>query len=501
MPEKTQTVPLQGHDIQGILSLAYGSFLQLGWTIKYAGVKMLIGYTPRSWKKYDEEITISAEENQLTVNSKMIHREAFDMMGKNKKHIEEFLAAFEKIKTSATVQQLSEWQQKIVLLKENTKKAAEQEIKQAEGVNKAMNLSGGKIYVTYGIMAINVLVFIAMVVSGISFMQPGGLDILNWGANYLPLTAAGDWWRLITCVFVHIGVIHLLFNMYALYTISVYLEPLLGKAKFIIAYICTGIFASLASLWWHHPPVPSAGASGAIFGMYGVFLALLTTQLVPQQVRKSLLQSIGIFVLYNLVYGLKSGVDNSAHIGGLLSGLVIGYLYYQILKSNEPGNKKTLIPGIIILVTIVVVIFYLENESKKLSPAEKIITKNMLDASRYKDGQKFLEKYEVFIDMQNIALAPLNDTTLTNGQLINKLNQVSLPEWNKAQELVNEVKTYDVSDNYKKKAEVMQRYVELRKEQISILQKMLINRTDSIVQQVNKLAEKISQTVQELDSL
>lgn len=501
MPEKTQTIPVRGYDIEGILSLAYGSFLQLGWTIKYAGGKMLIGYTPRSWKKYDEEITISLEENQLTIKSKMIHGEAMDMMGKNKKHIEAFLAVFEKIKVSSTTEQLNEWQQKIALLKEDTKKAAEEEIKQAEQVNKAMNLSGGKLYVTFGIIGINVLVFIAMVVSGISFMQPSGLDILNWGANYLPLTASGDWWRLITCVFVHIGIIHLLFNMYALYMISIYLEPMLGKTKFIIAYICTGIFASLASLWWHDPPVPSAGASGAIFGMYGVFLALLTTQLVPKQMRKSLLQSIGIFVVYNLVYGMKSGVDNSAHIGGLLSGLVIGYLYYPVLKNKESGNKKNLITGIILLVTIVSTTLYLQNESKKISPEQERTTKNMLDASRHKDGQKFLEKYGVFIEMQNIALAPLNDTSLSTGQLISKLNQVSLPEWNKAQELVDEIKTYDVPDNYKKKTEVMQRYVELRKEEISIRQQLLANSTASIVQQLHKLIEKLNETVEELDRL
>ncbi|MEI9912548.1 MAG: rhomboid family intramembrane serine protease [Bacteroidota bacterium] len=66
---------------------------------------------------------------------------------------------------------------------------------------------------------------------GADFMQPTGIDIIRWGANYGPLTLSGDWWRLISCVFVHIGIIHLLFNMYALYMAGVYLEPLLGKGK------------------------------------------------------------------------------------------------------------------------------------------------------------------------------------------------------------------------------------------------------------------------------
>ena len=179
-----------------------------------------------------------------------------------------------------------------------------------------------------------------MVAIGVSLISPTGEDIINWGGNFSPYTTSGDWWRLITCVFVHIGIIHLLFNMYALYTIGVYLEPMLGKTKYIVAYLCTGVFASLVSLWWHETPVASAGASGAIFGMYGLFLALLSTNLIPKQVRSQLLQSIGIFVFYNLVYGMRSGVDNAAHIGGLVSGLMIGYIYYLQLQKKRGIQRQ-----------------------------------------------------------------------------------------------------------------------------------------------------------------
>jgi rhomboid protease GluP len=390
-------------------------------------------------------------------------------------------------------------QQKIIILTKKRPMPEKTQIKQAEEMS--LSGGGGKMYVTYAIMGINVLVFIAMVVSGIDFMQPGVPDLLNWGANYLPLTASGEWWRLITCVFLHIGVIHLLFNMYALYTISIYLEPMLGRTKFIIAYISTGVFASLASLWWHDPPITSAGASGAIFGMYGVFLALLTTRLVPQHVRKSLLQSIGIFVLYNLVYGMKSGVDNSAHIGGLLSGLVMGYLYYLILNNKEPGNKKSLIPGIILLATIVVAALYLQNESKKISPGEIRRTKTMMEGAKFKDAQKFNDELSSFGDMEKTALAPLNDTTITDEQRIEKLNQVSLPEWNKAGELINEIKNYNVSDIDKKKATLFQQYIELRKEEIKGIQKLHDNDTDSNMQEFNKIEQKIKQIIEELGNL
>jgi rhomboid protease GluP len=112
------------------------------------------------------------------------------------------------------------------------------------------------------------------------------------------------------------------------------LEPRLGTTRFVGAYILTGIAASITSLWWHDLTI-SAGASGAIFGMYGVFLAMLTTNLIEKSARKALLTSIGVFVLYNLVNGLKGGIDNAAHIGGLASGLIVGYAFYPSLKQPE----------------------------------------------------------------------------------------------------------------------------------------------------------------------
>jgi rhomboid protease GluP len=89
-------------------------------------------------------------------------------------------------------------------------------------------------------------------------------------------------------------------------------------------------------LW--HPLTISAGASGAIFGLYGVFLAMLTTNLIEKTARKALLTSIVIFVGYNLLNGLKGGIDNAAHLGGLLGGLIIGYAFIPSLKDSEESE-------------------------------------------------------------------------------------------------------------------------------------------------------------------
>ena len=228
----------------------------------------------------------------------------------------------------------------ISFFKMDTQLAVENEKKEAELVNKAMNLSGSNLYFTYGLIAINVLVFVLMAVDGAGILDANGLVHIKWGSNFSPLTLSGDYWRLITCNFIHFGVIHLAMNMYCLFSIGVYLEPMLGKTKYITAYLATGILSAIASLWWHSGTVNSAGASGAIFGMYGLFLALLTTDLIPKSVRSAMLQSIGIFIVYNLVYGMKSGVDNAWHVGGLVSGFVIGYLYVIAIRAEKNEKKR-----------------------------------------------------------------------------------------------------------------------------------------------------------------
>jgi hypothetical protein len=104
--------------------------------------------------------------------------------------------------------------------------------------------------------------------------------------------------------------------------------------------------------------VTSAGASGAIFGMYGVFLALLSTNLIPKEIRSGLFKSIGIFVGYNLLYGLKDNIDNSAHIGGLLSGMGMGCGYYYMLKGKQPVVKQGVAAIMIFCALLLGYLFY-----------------------------------------------------------------------------------------------------------------------------------------------
>lgn len=179
------------------------------------------------------------------------------------------------------------------------------------------------------IVDINVIIFIIMVFNGFGIISLRAEILLPLGANYRPLVMEGQYWRLFTSIFLHGGIMHVLMNCYGLYFVGVFLEPVIGKWKFLLSYLITGIAGSIASIYWHEATV-SIGASGAIFGIFGVFIALLTTPLFEKGFKKVFLTHTLIYVSINLVIGISGGIDNAAHIGGLLSGLILGYVLYFI---------------------------------------------------------------------------------------------------------------------------------------------------------------------------
>jgi len=183
--------------------------------------------------------------------------------------------------------------------------------------------------ITTVLIALNALVFLAMVASGISFIQPSPVDVFRWGADYGPATiGAHQYWRLFTAMFLHFGIIHIGMNMFVLFQVGPAIEVTFGRLRYIALYLFSGIFASMVSLWIH-PRSVGAGASGAIFGLYGAIFAFILDNrhtLAPAAVR-TITRSAGIFVLYNVAYGSVSRTtDLAAHIGGLIGGFLAGLL-------------------------------------------------------------------------------------------------------------------------------------------------------------------------------
>jgi rhomboid protease GluP len=187
------------------------------------------------------------------------------------------------------------------------------------------------------LIEINILVFMIMVIAGLGFISFSASDLLHWGANFRPATTKGQAWRLVTNMFLHGGVMHLLFNMYGLMFVGIFLEPVLGLLKYVVIYLVTGLVASLASIWWY-PATVSVGASGAIFGLYGVFFAALLLKVYPTEFSKAFLWSTIAFIGYNLLFGLVGGIDNAAHIGGLVTGFVIGLFLSNSMREQIAEN-------------------------------------------------------------------------------------------------------------------------------------------------------------------
>jgi len=180
--------------------------------------------------------------------------------------------------------------------------------------------------ITIALVAINALVYAVMVARGVSALDPTPRDGIAFGADFGPLTFGGEWWRLVTSMFVHFGAIHIGLNMWCLWNLGRAAERLMGRIAYLLAYFVSGIFSSIVSVYWH-PMAASAGASGAIFGLAGVLVSYVYLKKTPShlQINKNFLGILGTFIFFNLVYGAaRPGISNAAHLGGLVMGLVVG---------------------------------------------------------------------------------------------------------------------------------------------------------------------------------
>lgn len=209
------------------------------------------------------------------------------------------------------------------------------------------------------ILGANVMVFIAMVVASpepSSFINPMqefafGLSV-HFGANYGLKTLSGDWWRLLTYMFLHGSMLHIAFNMWCLWDLGQLCESLYGRWTFAGIYLITGVAGGVGSLAWN-PFVWSVGASGAIFGLAGALIAsfYLGEFSLPKVAIQSTLKSLVFFVGFNVLFGsMVPGIDNACHAGGLISGLILGALIARV----APGPSALRRAGIVTVVALAI---------------------------------------------------------------------------------------------------------------------------------------------------
>lgn len=221
-------------------------------------------------------------------------------------------------------------------------------LEESKNVEKVFKIK--KPVITYGIILINIMVFILMYIIGDGSTDP--YTLIKFGANYKGSVINHEFYRLLTCAFIHIGFMHIIINTYSLYVIGVQLESYFGKMKYLIIYLFSAVSASLMSVILTDSI--SAGASGALFGLLGALLyfgyhyrvflgGVLKSQIIP-------------LIIVNLAFGfMMSGVDNAAHIGGLIGGFLIA----KAVGVPEKSEKVDIINGIIMSIIYICFLFYL----------------------------------------------------------------------------------------------------------------------------------------------
>ncbi len=326
--------------------------------------------------------------------------------------------------------------------------------------------------VTFGLMALNIGIYLWMVATGTHFFLPNPQELFIWGGSSSDALMQGEWWRLISCMFLHSGILHLAMNMYALYYIGSLLEPTIGKSWFLIAYFATGILASLTSaLFQANNYIVGVGASGAIFGLFGMLFALLTTKFFVQEIRDTLTKTIVTTFTMNIVYSFQGGIDIAAHAGGLISGLLIGYCFYSALVFSEKYftiGAFSLIPLLALGATSLSINYLRSTDAFSFETLKNDILSTEEELDQRGRSMALLPEWQVGIYLE--------------GQI--------LPEWERRKALADQMNQLRLSGAKAKMRNYLVEFIYLQAEKLDLLAKSInenSNAYDSRISAINNL--------------
>ena len=303
-------------------------------------------------------------------------------------------------------------------------------------------------WVTVALIAINVGVFLVMLIGGVSPFNPTTDSLLAWGANYGPLTLHGQWWRLVSAAFAHAGLLHLAFNMFCLFRVGFFAERVFGNARFGAIYLLSGIGGNLASLYWH-PLVAGVGASGAVFGVYGAVLGFMIAQpnMLPLARAQTLTKDVLMFIGVNFVYGITSPkIDMAAHIAGLVTGLLLSAALGRTLSLPKTGLwSRTVAAAAVVTIAV----------AAGVGLANRI---PVVDDYRA-EIKRLVSVEQASLKLFNDSLLKWKKKEVNPVELAGIINRQLLPPWNQERERIIEFRIpreeTRVIDRFKKLAEYM----------------------------------------------
>jgi rhomboid protease GluP len=351
-----------------------------------------------------------------------------------------------------------------------------------------------RIYVVPAVVALNVLVFAVMVATGVSASAPTIPQLLRWGADYGQLTLGGQPWRLVTNVFVHLGVVHILANMAALLSSGAVVERLFGPLAFAALYLAAGTAGSLASTLIH-PLVVSAGASGAIFGVYGALGALVLLQrgAIPSVVLSKLGGVAGSFIVYNILFGAAhAGIDNIAHLGGLVGGAAAGALLTRPLIPGRPETTRR--PALVAAGALTLGL-----------TAALLLPRPLSYESIVRD---FARGEEAALTPYNVAVEQLGRHDIGMEDVANQIERGILPGWRKTRAALERqtgqflARSRDVSPKLRLALELLDETAVAREEGwTQMVVALRVGDRDRLAAASTAAKEKVERVYQELDAL
>lgn len=478
-PKHQEEYYLDNFTSQQFLVLALESARYLNWEIGTVSDGGFIAFLNKKEHKIFAQVTFLIENNQASIISESLGNEMFDW-GRNKKNVEQFTDKLVDFKYSLKADVLDQKYQQLlteeVFCRDNSLLS---EARSSSGLLSFFLPREGYM-VTPILLIANIIVFAIMIISGVHILNPDGASLLSWGANFRPLTQSGEWWRFITCCFLHFGILHLLMNMYALVYIGLLLEPRIGSGKFAASYLITGVLASITSFWWNDLTI-SAGASGAIFGMYGLFLALLCTNLIEKATRTPLLISIGVFVMFNLANGMKEGIDNAAHIGGLVGGLIIGFSYYPALIKPELRFRNLAVYFATLLGIAAIALTIIQKTPDTFLKYERVMN-------------EFAQAEEKAMGIYRMPQdAPPE-------QFVRSIKEEGIPNWNACFKIVSRLDSLsDLPPDLTAKAELLKKYIHYRIITYQLLSETFKLKTNAYDSQINWYVRKIDLIIEKLN--
>lgn len=319
-----------------------------------------------------------------------------------------------------------------------------------------------RLYVTNILVGLNVLIYFLMVATGVDWLSPTIPSLLQWGANYGPYTTDGQGWRLLTCCFLHIGFFHLFFNMWALLSVGPLMERLLGNTGFLLLYLASGLCGSILSVS-RDPLIVSAGASGAIFGVFGAMLGFLVLHkhTMPVPIYRHVWKSGVAFLVFNFLFGWGApGIDVAAHLGGALAGFAGGLLLSQPVddKTQRMRFWRNLLLAVFASAMITPAFFFLPTPSGP-------------DAAWQLTFFHFIENEEKWGNRYTYLAEQVDQGKLEQGYLQRYIEQEVIPPWNAWQQRLQEIEP--TRPLHVKQRQIMLNYLQLKKEGFQLMAQAL----------------------------